>query len=253
MVRSGRLERPVQIVQPGRPPTGPEPTRFWGQWSIALGVLTFTSGLFLLLMFISIGLGGRSRSMGPDQRFPQWRREPAARRVDPGDQPESHSWSVGAVRGVADGWRFGRRCGVKLLAGGPTTGIRAVHSGIDGCGRAPGALDALAQSTLQHRPGRAAARQPVRDGVRRLTARRPGPRGHVLPLRGGQRGQHRPSSGWRRPPFPSFPPGSWVRVRGCVTGADVGGFGTTTIPFALQLAALVLASSAPPPPILRFQ
>ncbi len=69
MVRIGRLETPVQVVRPGGQPTGPEPTRFWGQWSIVLGVLTFTSGLFLLLMFISIGLGGSPDPWGPINDF----------------------------------------------------------------------------------------------------------------------------------------------------------------------------------------
>jgi hypothetical protein len=69
MVRIGRLERHVQVVRPGGQPTGPEPTRFWGQWSIVLGVLTFTSGLFLLLMFISIGLGGSPAPWGPINDF----------------------------------------------------------------------------------------------------------------------------------------------------------------------------------------
>ena len=55
MVRIGRLEEPVQVVRPDGRHAGPEPTRFWGQWSIVLGVLMFTSGLFLLLMFIAIG------------------------------------------------------------------------------------------------------------------------------------------------------------------------------------------------------
>ena len=69
MVRIGRLETPVQVVRQGGQPAGPEPTRFWGQWSIALGVLTFTSGLFLLLMFISIGLGGGPDPWGPINDF----------------------------------------------------------------------------------------------------------------------------------------------------------------------------------------
>ncbi len=69
MVRIGRLEGPVQVVRPGGQQTGPEPTRFWGQWSIVLGVLTFTSGLFLLLMFISIGLGGSPDPWGPINDF----------------------------------------------------------------------------------------------------------------------------------------------------------------------------------------
>lgn len=68
-VRIGRLDRPVQVVRPGGQPAGPEPTRFWGQWSIVLGVLTFTSGLFLLLMFISIGLGGSPDPWGPINDF----------------------------------------------------------------------------------------------------------------------------------------------------------------------------------------
>ncbi len=65
MVRIGRLERPIQVVRPGGERTGPEPTRFWGQWSIVLGVLTFTSALFLLVMFISIGWGGSPAPWGP--------------------------------------------------------------------------------------------------------------------------------------------------------------------------------------------
>lgn len=65
MVRIGRLDKPIQVVRPDGQPTGPEPTRFWGQWSIGLGVLTFTSGLFLLLMFISLALGGRADPWGP--------------------------------------------------------------------------------------------------------------------------------------------------------------------------------------------
>lgn len=69
MVRIGRLEKPVQIVRPDDRPAGPDPTRFWGQWSMVLGVLMFTSGLFLLLMFIAIGLGGSPSPWGPINDF----------------------------------------------------------------------------------------------------------------------------------------------------------------------------------------
>lgn len=69
MVRVGRLEKPVQVVRPAGQEDGADPTRFWGQWSIFLGVLTFTSGLFLLLMFISIGLGGSPSPWGPINDF----------------------------------------------------------------------------------------------------------------------------------------------------------------------------------------
>ena len=69
MVRIGRLEKPAHVIRPPGQHTGPEPTRFWGQWSIALGLLTFTSGLFLLLMFISLSVGGSAAPWGPINDF----------------------------------------------------------------------------------------------------------------------------------------------------------------------------------------
>lgn len=64
MSKTRRLEGPPRLIRSAGA-TGPEPTRFWGQWSIFLGILTFTSGLFLLLMFISLGLGRSAAPWGP--------------------------------------------------------------------------------------------------------------------------------------------------------------------------------------------
>lgn len=64
MLKVRRAEGPTRLIRSAGA-TGPDPTRFWGQWSIILGVLTFTSGLFLLLMFISLGLGRGAAPWGP--------------------------------------------------------------------------------------------------------------------------------------------------------------------------------------------
>lgn len=69
MIRIGRVDEYVHVVRSADAPTGPEPTRFWGQWSIVLGLLTFTSGLFLLIMFISLGLGRGPDPWGPVNDF----------------------------------------------------------------------------------------------------------------------------------------------------------------------------------------
>ncbi|MCC6495914.1 MAG: hypothetical protein IT193_06600 [Propionibacteriaceae bacterium] len=69
MVRIGRLEEPVQVIRPAGQQSGPEPTRFWGQWTVFQGVLTLTAGLFLLIMFISMGLGGSPAPWGPINDF----------------------------------------------------------------------------------------------------------------------------------------------------------------------------------------
>lgn len=65
VVRVGRPEELFHVLWTGRRRTGPQPTRFWGLWSIGLGVLTFVSGGFLIAMFASLGLGRGAAPWGP--------------------------------------------------------------------------------------------------------------------------------------------------------------------------------------------
>jgi hypothetical protein len=43
----------------------PESSRRWGRWTVVLGVVTFVSGAFLIVMFASLSQGGSASPWGP--------------------------------------------------------------------------------------------------------------------------------------------------------------------------------------------
>jgi len=43
----------------------PEASRRWGRWTVVLGVVTFVSGAFLIIMFVSLSQGGSASPWGP--------------------------------------------------------------------------------------------------------------------------------------------------------------------------------------------
>lgn len=53
-----REEPPVIVV-------APIPSRVWGRWTVTLGVVTFISGGFLIVMFVSLSQGGSAAPWGP--------------------------------------------------------------------------------------------------------------------------------------------------------------------------------------------
>jgi hypothetical protein len=53
-------EEPIGILV-----IAPEPNLRWGRWSVVLGVVTFVSGAFLIVMFVSLSRGGSAAPWGP--------------------------------------------------------------------------------------------------------------------------------------------------------------------------------------------
>ena len=43
----------------------PASSRLWGRWTVVLGVVTFVSGAFLIIMFVSLSQGGSASPWGP--------------------------------------------------------------------------------------------------------------------------------------------------------------------------------------------